>query len=228
MKKFIAGAIFMVNVNFAGAVTIGSSEWRQVSETVGFSYNDVSTVCNVATGNCAGSLNGVVFDGWKWASIDEVRDMFTELFSKINGTTFTELSPEHTQIDSLWAPYLIDVDKSGLDAGLFSATDVGNPNYSRVNGITRSHYTTFFGDKFARMATFLDRQPGDRDVASTNIGTSDLGNGRFKNGFWMYRSKSVTEPDIVFLFSFGLILIVLIRKNRPGRLAHENSLHLVR
>ncbi len=58
------------------AVVLNGLDWRQLTDTTGLSWNDVSGVCNGTNNACSGSVGGVNFDGWFWASPEQVGDLF--------------------------------------------------------------------------------------------------------------------------------------------------------
>ena len=104
----------------ANAIIIGYKDWRQLTETTGFSYNeltDTSTgVCNAVDGTCYGSLGGVDFSGWSWATFEEVGELFN-LLTGAHPADFTiDGGDVYTEAGSAWADYIIDSDgASGPD-----------------------------------------------------------------------------------------------------------------
>lgn len=74
----IAITVFIPAVSLAGPV-INGIEWRQVTETTGISWNQVSKICNLETGVCNGQIDGVDFTGWTWANIEEITLLFNAL-----------------------------------------------------------------------------------------------------------------------------------------------------
>ena len=223
MKLFFYFALLLFTttyLNHANAVQIGDKNWRQLTETTNLSFNDVSTVCSAISGDCHGSINGIDIEGWSWANIAEVREMFGILFSSINGHVFTESNFSYSQKNSLWAPALIDLDGTGPDTGIFQATDVDRPNfnYSRVNGITRTSGQYPGGSFYVRGATILDRQPGDYDDAHTKIGT-DLDRRNQYFGVWMYQALApIPEPETYAMMLAGLGLLGVIARRRKQKL----------
>ncbi len=63
----------------ADPVVIGDKEWRQVADTIGFTYGEIATVCNAGTGECSGSIGSVDFSGWTWANVSEVGELFSAI-----------------------------------------------------------------------------------------------------------------------------------------------------
>jgi hypothetical protein len=83
-------SVLILAVFPAHAAVIGGLDWREFSDTVTLSYNDLDGACN-ATGECSGSVSGINLDGWTWASLDEVVAMWISLtgvdLSSYQGTT---------------------------------------------------------------------------------------------------------------------------------------------
>ena len=97
MKLFATavGIISLFSTLQANAVIIGDKDWRQVTETTGFSWNDFDDVYDTTTGmyDGAGALlggtGGVSVEGWTWADNSEVNDLLVTLLS----TGFPSTSP---------------------------------------------------------------------------------------------------------------------------------------
>lgn len=58
-------------------ILIGDVEWRQLTVTTPISWDDVAQVCPAGGGECNGSINGVDYDGWNWATIREISYLFS-------------------------------------------------------------------------------------------------------------------------------------------------------
>lgn len=73
----------------AASVIVGSREWRQVTDTVGFSWDQVAAECDPVTGRCApnyadestvcSEYEGPCFGGWTWAGNEEIQALFERL-----------------------------------------------------------------------------------------------------------------------------------------------------
>lgn len=57
-------------------VTVGGTEWLQPLDFVNYTWNAISTVCDVTTGACNGSLGGNDLTGWTWADVDDLNALF--------------------------------------------------------------------------------------------------------------------------------------------------------
>lgn len=130
----------------AHAVSIGDREWRQVSETLAVSWNQLSSIYDETTGHLDTStttIGNIDFAGWTWASDTEVEEML-----QATGLGIPACGPPcnvvHEEINSTWAPAAIDYDGDGPDTGLFAATAVViDPNTGLsflhwVNGLSRT------------------------------------------------------------------------------------------
>ncbi len=211
-------AITTCTVSVANAVVIGDKDWRQLTETRGFSYNmlvDTSTgVCSAADGKCSGFLGGVEFTGWTWASLAEVGELFNLLVSK-PGIDFSIPSGASLQeYGSDWAPVSIDADGiANGDHGYFYATSVISGEAAKIDGITRTDSIYTVGNVF--MPVMLDQfNDGIQDaVATTTHGAKWLPHQ--DRGIWMYRDSSlVPEPTTLALLTLGLAGIGFVQKKK--------------
>ena len=170
---------------FAGnAIIIDGKDWREVVDTINLGWQDLETVCDVDTGVCEGSIDGVDFTGWTWASIEDVGSMFDSLIPEAFGS-FTELR-DHWERNSLWAPALIDNDRDGPNEGFFRGTST-YPTYSRIMGRTRSTQPDLSANMYYTIIT--DHFPGatTADFITTDKVTSGR-EGHWSMGHWMYRT----------------------------------------
>lgn len=80
---FVLLALATTLLQRAGAeeVLIDSLAWRPLTETAGagLTWNDVASVCPLDETPCQGSVKGVDFTGWTWASQDRVRRLIETL-----------------------------------------------------------------------------------------------------------------------------------------------------
>lgn len=58
-------------------VLVGGNQWLQPLDFVNQSWNDIAAVCDRDTGICNGTLGGNVLTGWMWASVPDLRALFT-------------------------------------------------------------------------------------------------------------------------------------------------------
>jgi hypothetical protein len=55
-------------------ITVNGNEWLQPALFTNLSWNDINAVC--PEGVCAGVLNGINMNGWTWASVKDMNDLF--------------------------------------------------------------------------------------------------------------------------------------------------------
>jgi hypothetical protein len=68
IRIILAASILLLSGQVNAAV-IDGTDWRQLTETNGFSWNEIATVCPSGGGACSGSLGLTNFDGWIWATV---------------------------------------------------------------------------------------------------------------------------------------------------------------
>lgn len=59
-------------------VTVGGKEWAQPDLFESLSWIEINAVC--PAGECSGVLNGLIMNGWTWATIDDLNDLFNHYF----------------------------------------------------------------------------------------------------------------------------------------------------
>ncbi len=83
MSRFILTLVFIF-YGFccsAHAVEIGDRDWRQLTDTVGITYNQLTSIYDVSTGRLLDEANhkigDVDFTGWTWATAQDVYAMYS-------------------------------------------------------------------------------------------------------------------------------------------------------
>jgi hypothetical protein len=218
MHGFLAIALLVGPVLAqAAVVTVGNREWRQLTETTGFSWNEVSTVCNSTTGVCNGSLgpdgSKVDFTGWNWAANSDVQGLFNAQIGNFFATATTDYKPgviDNSQI----AAFMAD--------GFFLPTQTAGAR--RVIGFSRTP------ERLGQTVLAPDVQD------ATNQGACDFGpnfcDAAFLNrnygltskeaavGAWLYRDASpVPLPGALLLFGSGLATLLGLARKRSGKTA---------
>lgn len=64
-------------------VTVNGLDWLQPVDFVGYSWNDINTVCDATSGLCNGSVGGNNLTGWTWASVDDVNALFNHYIGSL-------------------------------------------------------------------------------------------------------------------------------------------------
>ncbi|NNF61520.1 MAG: PEP-CTERM sorting domain-containing protein [Gammaproteobacteria bacterium] len=177
--------------SLATPVTVGDLEWRQVTDTLGFSWNDFASVCDPDSGACSGNLGEVSFDGWTWAGIYEIGDLFSTLFGHPGGISNLQFPY------SEWAP------------AFFELFDPAPGQYPVAWGWSRDEATATRG----RAARVVDFPYMDQAFTGDNI-DKDITN--YQIGGWFHRSARVLvpEPGVVLLLGAGLIGLGITRRSR--------------
>ena len=175
----------------ADEVLIDGLAWRQLTDTAGagLSWNEVASVCPLDETPCHGSVNGVDFTGWTWASSDRVYRMVNTLTGFEVPASASFDSPFEVFFDSL-APVLEDstvqlsfglsslaeapaddmVDVLKLrDARVSVGSDLAAP---QAIAVTDTEASSFFGPQ--PLGVFLVRDP---DVELCDNGIDDDGDG---------------------------------------------------
>ena len=153
-------------------------EWRQVTETMGLSWNDLNAAC--PGGVCTGTAGAAAIDvdGWMWATITNVADLFNEFidFPALDGTVGF-----YTESESTWAPAFLDL----FDFTQFATGNDGGPGVGGWSATSSNATEAFSGGLHDVTAG-----PGFPD--SAGIGSSDK---TFTGGAWMYRPAASVPPS---------------------------------
>jgi hypothetical protein len=194
----------LLGTQAANAVVIDGKEWRQVTETTGFSWLLANTACG--TGVCSGSIGDTSVDGWMWADTTDVLGLFEAL-----------IQPDSTQFPTATSSYSAvgDADIANAVTSIFAPTstfNLGGNVYREVRGITRSTAggtTTMAHLQDNPFATGLDLAAFDTSWP-TNFG--DTG-----TGLWLYKpvdAASVPEPGTLALLGLGTAVLGIARRRR--------------
>jgi hypothetical protein len=105
----------------AASVIVGDRAWRQLTETVNLTWDQIATVCDVTSGACSGSLtvDGVTvsFAGWTWAANPDIQALFDKLIQP-GAANFPTDTSHFVQPDSA------DIKRAVAGAPLFEPTFV--------------------------------------------------------------------------------------------------------
>lgn len=204
MKNLLRALVAACAVSMASGVSAtvlapDGNVWRQLTDTLNFSWDEIATACDPTTGLCSGSTGGVDFDGWIWASQADVAQLFQSLsgWDGSNVTQFSHSGPNPT----LWAE---DFLSSGF---LTTSIRIGEI----VSGIVRTVLTTdiAFNPYLFRNTT--------SDFASTDA--NQLTSDQLPHvGGWFFQAStsptSVPAPQTLALLLVPALALVVRRSRR--------------
>ena len=208
-RRLALGVLFLMCTTAHGGYVdpVTAREWRQVTDTLLIARAEIAARCDAISGSCAGSVGTVLLDGWRWASVADVNELFTDF--GVPGMATSAPTVSSLVAGSTWAPAFIDIDGAGPDAGAFDLT-LFQSNLTGVVGFTRDLLTT--DPTFAHLGEMLDAtDPAVFDGARTNASTG-IGARGGSWGFWMYRT--VPEPATLPLALLAALCGVGLRRTR--------------
>ena len=190
------------NASNSGDVVVGERAWRQLTDTQHLNYDLVvrkcdeftgtcAGVCSAETGACDGSIGGVDFTGWTWASVSEVGELFATLTPHPGGVE--QLSDTNTT----WAPDFVSRFAPTLyftESLSFCETRGPDNRTLAVQGFTRTTVST--NVNFARSPRLWDGLARvSTDLADTNHATGKT-NDFCGYGIWLYRDAIANAPPV--------------------------------
>jgi hypothetical protein len=195
-------ALGLLAAQSANAVIIDGKDWRQLTETTGFSWLVVNEACG--TGLCSGNIGDTSLDGWTWADNGDVAGLFDSL-----------IQPGTTQFPTATSSYMAagDADIANAVTSIFDPTSIfnlGGSSWLEVRGLTRSTQngaTTLAYLQDSPFATSLDYAAFDTTYP-TNMGDDHT-------GLWLYKSVTpvpAPEPGTLALFGVAAIGLLFVRR----------------
>jgi hypothetical protein len=205
----VKGLLFLLLTSFllispAQAVIIDGKDWRQVTDTVNLSHNDLNSIYDISTGNldtAVTSIGGVDFAGWVWATEAEVAAMLST-FGSINLVA----NGGFAQFNSSSIASIFDV----FDYTFSGTTIPQDGAFQALRGMTRDLGT----DAKAQYTWVLDYLAPSLDgIINQSNYTISTGTASTGYGHFMYRTPTiVSEPSAILLFGLGIMSMLGFRK----------------
>ncbi len=179
----------------AAPVVVDGKEWRQVTDTAGFSRLQFDTIFDRSTGLCdvAGCLLGGTLDltGYHWASNLEVQSLLTTFGFSPHPTPFSQTGSVTLQTQANIDSFL----------SVFSTTRTGFVSQS-VNGWTRDQNSL----TPVRSDQMSVRKALESFVSNATIHDAFLVETTQSSGIggWLYRSAPAAAPEPATLALLGL------------------------
>jgi hypothetical protein len=184
-------------IPITNTVTVDGNEWAQPVDFNSLSWNTINMVCPL--GVCSGTLNGYDMDGWTWASVDGVDNLFN-WFLGIAGLGGNDLlvGPDlalHDGYDSTWAPMFC----ATFDCFEFETLHAFVGLTSTLKDATRVYYGAAFD--------YLTVSGDDNWDQFETFQTTTLDYSDNVVGGWFYRAEQTTTvpiPSTLVLLGLGL------------------------
>ena len=175
---WIATVLLVPAMCAQAGVVVGDREWRQLTDTIDLTWNQVAAVCSTTTGACGGSIGAVSFDGWTWASIEDVQELFEQLI-KPDSIEFPTIDTNYQALD--------DPDiQAALGPDGFTPVPAGfGP--TRTGGWTRSPFRPAIPDYYFAPYLLLDATSELEDLACLYCAGPITEDANGYRGNWMYR-----------------------------------------
>jgi hypothetical protein len=202
-KVLICTMMLLFLCNTAHAVMVNGQDWRQLTETVNLSYNDLAEIYDVSTGQLKDSsitnIGSVDFSGWIWASLEDVVALYSSFTGLTIGTyDFVE------EAGSTWAPEYFKVFEATHTHSSYGVEQAGGtPRTANANSPTLTAPTV--------MQNWFDNEADD--VAHTS-GSLSMDYRSSSVGIHMYRAAPVPIPGAIWLLGTGLVGLVQIRRKK--------------
>ncbi|MEZ5570984.1 MAG: hypothetical protein R3E64_03085 [Halioglobus sp.] len=129
VQIFLLPGVLMASVHpaIADEVLVDGFAWRQLTDTAGagLSWADVASVCPLDETPCEGSVKGVDFTGWIWASRQRVDKLFYTLTGWSIGDSGSFSSDQVELFFDLFEPVFVpENDTAQLSHGIYSLPEI--------------------------------------------------------------------------------------------------------
>ncbi|MEJ0086190.1 MAG: PEP-CTERM sorting domain-containing protein [Pseudomonadota bacterium] len=188
-------------------------EWLDLNDSRYRSWDEIAAVCSAASGECSGTLastgafsGDLDVTGYRWASRNEVRDLFYEVAGLPSGSlddfsaTFSAAAGYGANVFGTFEPTI----QFGIGPGIMNV----------MNGVTRDLYA---GIVFNASTGFDSSTSAD---TFTLTGQLPVDMREISMGVYLYKT-AVPEPGTFALFAAGLLGLVIVGKRGRTRVARQ-------
>jgi hypothetical protein len=174
-------------------------EWRQLTDSVDLSWDDVAAICPTdGTGVCASSVQSVSLDGWVWAEVNQI------------GQLFTYFGDHPGAINVVFAPNATSHADEFLDTAFDSTYSDNVFRWAAGWTSTRTPGGAVW------VAEVIDKYSGDpnADILTT---ADNFGPGTHPYvGLWLWRAElhQAPEPTTLALLGLGFAGLAASRRRR--------------
>ncbi len=197
-KLLMVIALVFPTVSIAAYVDSSNREWRDLVETINFSWDQINALPTDGSGALVGSIDSTDFTGWTWATIEAVDALFAELTPNPSN-----IITNYYEENSSWAPAAL--------TALGGATSTTHANDSVV-GWAATVAPGFYKGYAPHIDDYMD--PLDTDISVETYGLDRWYSGDWV-GVYLYREASpVPVPAAVWLFGSGLLGLIGYSKHK--------------
>ncbi len=187
-------------------VTVSGLEWLQPVDFIGYSWNDINTVCDASSGSCNGSLGGNDLTGWTWASVDNVNGLFNYYLGS------TALGPGPDNLIEFGNSWIFSMTHDGF---LLTTPQEEFSRSAAISAIVRT--LDFDGNPYLTLMVAASAPPSTFvQWAYTDRGTLK-GNQDGVTGSWFVRNataSSVPITNTLALMALGLCALGITTRHR--------------
>lgn len=221
--SLLGWAVLVTSPVIAGPV-INGIEWRQATETIGFSWDQLDSIYDTTTGQLDTATTTLTnsqgqqvdFEGWTWAGVSEINDLRVQLgVPNSSGTSSSGLELA-LETNSSWAPLIMNNPLLPRADALFDPT-FNDASQATLVGLTRATHGSVASltEAFFISDSVATTSPDFWFNSNRNKDTGDLSTGvmLFRTAVVSISQPSpVPGPATVLLFLTGLIAVSRIRK----------------
>jgi hypothetical protein len=177
----------------AATVVVGQNEWRQLTETTGFTWEQVNAICGA--GPCS-------FDGWIWAGLRDVQLLFDAL-----------IEPGSVQFPPAECCYTAPLESEDIRAALlppYFEPIFSHESVRSIEGWVRDTFPPDFRPFPFYFSAMMIDYTGRADFVL--IGPIIPGGFVPSGGVWLYRplSTPISEPSSLATSTLALLCLLFL------------------